>query len=74
MPAIGSMAVVAVVPVVATTAQGRMPAAWSAAIMAASASGRMANASSQGIRRTLSRPKPASSAALSTEEWLCAET
>ena len=68
------MAVVAVVPVVATTAHGAMPAAMSACTMASNASGRMAWTSSQGTSRRLSRPNPASSAALSTEEWLCAET
>ncbi len=73
-PRTGSIAVVAVVPVVATTAQGTIPAAMSASTSAANASGRMAWASSQGTRRRLSRPNPASNAALSTEEWLCAET
>ena len=66
----GSSAVVVVVPVVATTAHGTRPAARSSAIAAASASGRSANAESQAMWRMLSRPKPASSAALSTELWL----
>jgi hypothetical protein len=42
----------------------------SSSIIVASASARIANCSSHGTRRTLSRPKPASSAALSTELWL----
>ena len=68
--AIGSSAVVAVVPVVAMMAHGFLPAAKSAAIRRRSSSGRMAKASSCATWRMLSRPKPASSAALSTE--LCA--
>ena len=70
----GSNAVVVVVPQVATTAHGRSPAATSAATASASASGRMAWRSSVAITRMLARPKPASSAAFSTELWLCAET
>ncbi len=70
MSAIGSSAVVVVVPVVATTAHGRRPAARSAAIASVRASGRIACCASVATRRRLSRPNPASSAALSTE--LCA--
>ena len=70
MFASGSMAVVAVEPRVATTAQGIRPAARSSAIIDARASGRMAKIASTGTSRTFSRPKPASNAALATE--LCA--
>ena len=45
-----------------------------ASTIASNASGRMAWMPSHGTRRRLSRPNPASKAALSTEEWLCAET
>ena len=72
--ATGSIAVVAVVPVVATMAQGRAPAAISARIFASRSSGRMAKSASTATSRRLSRPNPASSAALSTELWLCPET
>ena len=58
----GSNAVVAVLPAVATTAQGRSPAARSSAIAASSASGRIARAESTGTSRRCARPKPASSA------------
>ena len=63
----GSSAVVAVVPVVATTAQGTAPAARSRSIAASSSSAHIAYAASCRIRRTFARPNPASSAALSTE-------
>jgi len=70
MPGSGSMAVVAVLPTVATTAQGRTPRATSPAIACSSASTRMAFASSDDTARTWARPNPARSAAFSTE--LCA--
>ena len=71
---IGSSAVEVVVPVVATTAQGLRPAAQIARdrlfqrIRPHARSRRRA-----ATRRTLSRPNPASSAAFSTELWLCAD-
>ena len=63
-----------VVPVVATTAHGFRPAARSARIASSSASGLIAYAASVATTRTFARPKPARSAALSTELWLWAET
>jgi hypothetical protein len=63
----------AVLPAVATIAHGVWPARRSAAIAASSASGRIACCASCGTTRMFCRPKPASSAALSTELWLCAE-
>ena len=69
----GSSAVEVVVPVVATTAQGRRPASRSTFTAASSASGRRAWRSSASMARTFVRPKPASSAAFSTELWLWRE-
>jgi hypothetical protein len=65
---------VAVLPQVATMAQGSRPAARSLRMAAASASARMSKLASTGIMRTLSRPKPASSAAFSTELCACEDT
>ena len=55
------------VPVVATTAHGRLPRLMSSSINVASASAFIAKEASCGTTRTLSLPKPASSAAFSTE-------
>ena len=71
---IGSSAVDVVVPAVATTAQGRAPAREIRGDRLGERVGRASrSASSCATRRMLSRPKPASSAAFSTELWLCAE-
>ena len=63
-----------VVPVVATTAHGLRPSARSLRIASSRASGRIACAASVATMRTFARPKPARSAALSTELWLWADT
>ena len=60
---------VEVVPCVATTAIGSLPAARSRAIAAASAGTDIRKASSLSIRRTFSWPIPRTIAALSIEEW-----
>ena len=71
--ATGSMAVEAVVPVVATIAAGTTPRARSSAIAAASAAGSSAWEASVATARRFTRPKPASNAAFSTELCACAE-
>ena len=67
----GSTLVVDVVPTVATTAIGMIPAARSAAMAFASSSGRMRNSSSAGIRVSASWPRPSRITALSMEECAC---
>jgi hypothetical protein len=57
------------VPVVATIAAGTTPRARSSAIAAASAAGSIACEASVATALRLARPKPASSAAFSTELW-----
>jgi hypothetical protein len=65
----GSIAVVEVVPTVATTSAGTRPAARSAAIAASSASGSIANVvGSTSTARTAALPSPAIRAALSMDE------
>ena len=66
----GSTEVDDVVPIVATTAIGRSPAARSAAIAAASWPGISSNRSLTGIRTSDARPRPSVMQAFSTE--LCA--
>ena len=69
----GSKAVVVVVPVVATTAQGRWPACDVGRDGRGQGVGAHRVALVGGDARTFARPKPARSAAFSTELWLCAE-
>ncbi len=69
MPAsspIGSTAPVSVVPAVATTATGVMPAATSASMAAAASAAIIRRRSSIGIDRTLAAPMPSTSAARCT--------
>ena len=70
MAATGSRAVDVVVPVVATTAQGRRPSATSLRIAPSRASGSRAYSGSWAMSRRLALPKPARSAAFSNELWL----
>ena len=69
----GSTAVELVVPIVATTAIGRTPAARSSAIAASSASTRSWYRSSVGIRRSPDRPRPRVMHALSIDECASAD-
>ncbi len=69
----GSIAVVPVLPTVATSAHGTRPAASSSAIAWLRRSTRSAWLSSVSIRRRFCFPKPASSAAFSIELWASCE-
>ena len=62
-----------VVPTVATTHIGRLPACKSSSIMPGSASGRMRNSASTGTLRTLFWPMPMAIAPFSIEECDCSE-
>ena len=62
-----------VVPIVATIAIGRKPAARSAAIDAASAPGSISNRSFAGIRTSDARPRPRVMHAFSIDECASVE-
>ena len=64
----GSIAPTAVLPALATTSSGRLPAARSAPIAPSSASGRMRPTWSLRITRTWSGPNPSTRAARASDE------
>ena len=63
-----------VVPAFPTTMNGRKPSTRSFDTISASASTSMARSNVQGTDRTLAEGKPASTAALATEAWVCSDT
>ena len=72
-PASGSTLPVLVVPEVATTQNGRSPAARSAATAAATSSGRSRNSASLARRRSCPGRRPSSPAARPIQEWVWSE-
>ena len=73
MAGTGSTLVVEVVPTVATTQKGRLPAARSRWMASSSASTFIRKCASTGILRTLRRPMPRAMASFSMEECACSE-
>ena len=73
MDCTGSIAVVEVVPIVATTASGRNPDVTSWLMAAANAAGSIARSGPVATACTPRRPSPSAWTAFSTDEWASRE-